>query len=795
MNGRSRSMSAEGAKSSGASLLIRRLGRASWLVVLLGAGATTLLPGTSGGTPIRTAMVVTLVVFFALLLAQLLVAAAGYPRRRLSLLFLVTGVGLWAAGSALVSTSQMVTVVAFPAPGEVLFLASYLGMAAFILLDVPRRRTPTAAIWLEAAVVCCAAVCLAAFVVLAPLAGASERGGLQLLLAILYPLIDLILGTMVLAQMMLRQRDHSLRTLALALGFLGLAVADSSFILSLANGDYTSNLALDVLWAVGFAAIGGGACARPSPAEARQIQPNRVGVLPLAAALAVVALVLRPGGAIGWYITVPAIITLVATGARLVLALNEAQGAAESLRLSLTDELTGLPNRRALMIAADAALKNGLPLGFILLDLDGFKDINDSLGHAVGDEVLIALALRLRTTMDQRILVARLGGDEFALLVPSQDELWLFEIAQRVRTVLKNPLRIDNIDLSIDASVGVTVHGTDDASSTDLLRRADIAMYEAKQSRSGVLLFDTSQDGFSRQRLRRGEELRQALIEGQLVVWYQPQVDARTRQVVGMESLVRWWHPIEGLLSPIAFLPDARRAGLMAALTEVVMRRVIADTLRWVAAGFTFRVAINIAPPELVGGQTLPMLFEALRQTGLPGDNLLIEVTEDSFLSDPERAREALHQLRAHDVQISIDDYGTGFSSLAYLRDLPVQELKMDRSFVSTVVQDERSRMIVQTTTQMAHALGLRLVAEGVEDVETAAELIPLGVDLFQGYHFARPMAAGDVGPWVRRWSKEHGLKAPDLLDLAPMRSESVGVGFETRRGRPGRQRRLPDQR
>ncbi|HEY8717830.1 bifunctional diguanylate cyclase/phosphodiesterase [Pengzhenrongella sp.] len=786
-------MRARGLQSPATGRLIRRLGPISWLVVLLGAGSTLFLPGTAEGTPIRTAMVITLAVFFVVLFAQLLLAVTHYRSRRLSLVFLAAGVGLWAAGSATVSAGQTVAEVTFPAPGEVFFLASYLGMAAFLLLDVPRRAMPTATIWLEAAVVCGAAACLAAFAVLTPLSGTFARGGVTLLLAILYPLIDLVLGTMVLAQLMLRQRGLSVRTIALALGFAGLAVADSSFVLSLSSDSYTSSLALDAVWGFSFAAIVGSACAPRTTATPPEIVRQRSALLPVAAALAVVVLVLHPGGVIGWCVMAPAILTLVCTGARMVLALHEAQGAAEALRLSLTDELTGLPNRRALMAAADKVLRGGAQLGLALLDLDGFKDINDTLGHAVGDDVLTSLAHRLRDELGAQggILVARLGGDEFALLLTGADGLGLFEVAQRARGILKNRLRVDNLDLSIDASVGITVREAGDTSAIELLRRADIAMYEAKSTGAGVLLFDASQDGFSRQRLRRGEDLRQAIAENHLIVWYQPQVDARTRQVLAMEALVRWHHPTEGMLSPMTFLPDARRAGLMPALTEAVMRHVIADARRWIDEGFTFRVAMNCAPPELVGGIVLPMLFEALERAGLPGDALLIEVTEDSFLADPERAREALFELRAHDVETSIDDYGTGFSSLAYLRDLPVQELKMDRSFVSTILTDERSLMIVQTTTQMAHALGLRLVAEGMEDAETAARLTTMGVDVFQGYHISRPMPPDDVAPWIRQWlaaGDEPGVPAQ-----ADAPDRPVATGVERAGGRADRGLQLPD--
>ena len=732
--------------------LIGRLGHASWVVPLVGFAVSRVLPGSSDGAPVRLAVFITLAVFFVALLARLLLSAARHRDRRLSLLILAAGVGLWAAGSVTVSASQTVEAVTFPAPGEVLYLVSYLGIAAFLLLDVPGRVMATATVWLEAAVVCGAAVCLAAFAVLTPLSGTFAHGGLALLLAVLYPLIDLVLCMTVLAQMMLHQRDRSLRTFALIGGFLCLAVADGSFIAGLSSDAYTSSVALDTLWGAGFAAIVGAACARRVD-SARLVELQHTGLLPAAAGLAVVVLVLRPAGVIGWLVASPAVLTLVCTGARMVIALREARGAAEALRLSVTDELTGLPNRRALLAAADDALRQGVPLGLALLDLDGFKDVNDTLGHGVGDEVLISLALRIRAALAPEVVVARLGGDEFALLVPGDDEVGLMEIAQRMRVVLQTALRVESIDLSIDASVGITVRRVDDTSPIELLRRAEIAMYEAKLSREGVLAFDPSQDGFSRQRLRRAEELRQAISADHLVVWYQPQVEARTRRVVAMEALVRWQHPVEGLLQPMTFLPDARRAGLMPALTEAVIRQVMRDARRWLDAGFTFRVAITFAPPELVGGALLPALFRALADAGLPGHCLLVEVTEDSLLADPERAREALCELRAHEVETSIDDYGTGFSSLAYLRDLPVQELKMDRSFVSTIVDDERSRMIVLATTQMAHALGLRLVAEGIEDAPTAAQLFAMGVDVFQGYHIARPMPAGDVGPWVRTWS------------------------------------------
>ena len=740
---------------------VHRLGLAAWVVAALGAASTLVLPGPDNGAPVRYALVVTLLTFFVLQVGRLLLAAAHEPGRRLALLFLTAGVALWAAGAATVSASQAVEMVSFPAPGEALYLLSYLGMVAFLLLDVAGRRLPTAAVWLEASVVCGAAACIAAFGVLTPLADHFDRGGVTLLLAILYPLIDLVLGTMVLAQMLLRQRDRSWRTAGLALAFLGLAVADSSFLVSLDHDSYSTSVLLDILWGASFAVLVGAACSRPRPASGRGRENLHARTLVAAATVALLVLVLHPGGTIGWCVTLPAIVTLVGAGARMVLALHEARGAAEALRLSLTDELTGLPNRRAVLAQADEALRARRPLGFMLLDLDGFKDINDSLGHGTGDEVLITVAGRMRDAMPSDVAVARLGGDEFALLAMTDDELELLEVAHRVREVLLAPLHIDSLDLAIGASIGITVVTEADTSATDLLRRADVAMYEAKESRAGALLYDTTQDGYSRQRLRRGEELRHAISNGELVLWYQPQVDAVSRRVTAMEALVRWQHPREGLLSPMVFLSEARRAGLMPALSDAVMRMVVADTEAFVAAGYTFRVAMNCAPPELLGGQLLPRLYEELAAAGLPGDSVLIEVTEDSFLSDPERARDALYDLRAHQVQASIDDYGTGFSSLAYLRDLPVQELKIDRSFVATLAVDDRTRLIVETTTQMAHAMGLRVVAEGVEDERTASELVAMKVDVLQGYHIAAPMPPEQIGTWLRQWALASTVPAP----------------------------------
>ncbi len=435
------------------------------------------------------------------------------------------------------------------------------------------------------------------------------------------------------------------------------------------------------------------------------------------------------------------------------MALRDSRVAGEAFQLAQTDDLTGLPNRRAVLKALDDGIAAQRPLGLMLLDLDGFKEVNDTLGHSAGDTLLELVALRMRESLPPEILLARIGGDEFAILVYEDDELDLLERAQAIRQTLLAPAKVDGMDLAMHASLGITIREPGDARAADMLRRSDVAMYEAKVTRSGAQLYDAQRDEFSRQRLRMGEELRRALRKGHVVTWYQPKIDAVTQMTVGMEALVRWEHPERGMIPPMAFLSVARRSGLMQELSEVVALKAVADAARWQRAGLDLNVAINLAPSELLSGKLLPILYEAIESAGIPAHVITVEVTEDTFLADPERAREILLDVRRHGLKTSIDDYGTGFSSLAYLRDLPVTELKMDRSFVATVCTDDRSRLIVASTIDMAHALDLRVVAEGVESAAVTAEVIALGVDLLQGYHQSPPMPGDQVEGWVRQWN------------------------------------------
>ena len=694
---------------------------------------------------------VALPAFFLLLLARLALAARREPRRRAALGALALAVVAWAGGAAVLNAAGMPQEITFPAPGEWLFVTCAVALAVWLLLDLPARSAVPPDAWLDALVVCGGAVSAAGVLLVTPVADGFARQGVPLLVALVYPMLDVCLLALLLGQVVLGARGRSRRTALVAGGLLALTAADASLVVNLSAGTYRYGVLLDVVWTLAFLLLVSAACRAPAPSDVVRGRTTTGRLTVGAAAVAVAVLVLLPAGEARWLLSAPAVVTLAAAATRMYRAVQQARGAAEAYRLSLTDDLTGLPNRRAVTRWLARHLPGGPSVGLLLLDLDGFKEVNDGLGHSAGDALLQILAARVDNAADDGALVARLGGDEFAILFPHGDALRIVEAAHHVRSVVRKPAVVDGMELIVDCSIGAVVSGDGppDPAPGDLLRRADVAMYQAKSTRAGVLLYDAAKDEFSRQRLELAEELRRGIAGGELELWYQPQVDTATGRPLAVEALVRWRHPVRGVLAPGAFLAAARRSGLMPALTEATIRTAVADAARWRDLGTDVKVALNIAPAELLAADVMSTLVDLVAAAGLPAERLVVEVTEDSFLAEPERARLVLSDLRGAGLEVSIDDYGTGFSSLAYLRDLPVNELKIDRSFVARVNTDRRSLMIVSTTTDLAHGLGLRVVAEGVEDEETARRLHQLGVDVLQGYHLARPMPREDVDAWL----------------------------------------------
>jgi diguanylate cyclase (GGDEF)-like protein len=701
--------------------------------------------------PNRVAVMVFCAVFFGILLTRLAVAIRQRTRGWVPLVALMSGVTLWAAESALLQTGQSGPHAQdHLASGEVAFLATYVILVVYLMLDADQRPTRAMATWLETAVICGGSASLAGTLLLLRLGGGVE--GVPLLVALFYPVADIVLALLVIGQVGLRMRASNRTSWQMCFGFMLLAVADASFVDNVIHGSSGASTVTIVIWGLGFGQLVSAACRRSvqqAIAPARELPAT---VLIVATVAAVAVLVLRPGGILGMTLLGVAIATLLAAGARMLVALRDARLAAEAFALAQTDELTLLPNRRGVLRRIDEQLKADEPLALMIMDLNGFKEINDTLGHAAGDVILHMSAQRMRAVVPSASLIGRLGGDEFALVVAETDEINLLEIANTALEALRQPAVTHGIELVVDASVGIAVREQVDNNCSDLLRRADVAMYQAKTSGSGVLLYDQGRDEFSRERLRLVEELRHGTEEGQLVLWYQPQIDAATQEICGLEALVRWQHPRRGLVPPAAFLPVARHAGLMPAVSEAVIRRAAADMRGWQEADLAIRVALNCPPPELLSGVFVRQLLGVIAQYGLDSEDFIVEVTEDSFIGDPHRAREIVLDIREEGLGISIDDYGVGFSSLAYLRDLPIDELKVDRSFVASSTSDPRTEMIVDSTIKMAHALDLRVVAEGVEDPATAAMLVAAGVDVLQGFHIARPMPADQVIRWIAEW-------------------------------------------
>ena len=437
---------------------------------------------------------------------------------------------------------------------------------------------------------------------------------------------------------------------------------------------------------------------------------------------------------------------------------------------ALHDSLTGLANRALLRAHLQAAVTHAERTGggvvLIMLDLDHFKEINDTLGHSVGDELLIDVARRLHGSVRQdQAFISRLGGDEFAVVAAIDGvgdlQQSAAQLAKRLSWVLQEPTTLAGVRVDIQASMGIALMPEHGVTIDDLLARADVALYAAKEVRGGWSFYEPARDQHTPQRLGLLAELRDGLERGELVLHYQPKCETRSGQVIGMEALVRWQHPVRGLLSPDDFIPIAEQTGLIGPLTLVVLTQAAEQLRRWLDAGLRLHVAVNISVRHLTDLSLPAQVEQILRTHQVPAALMTLEVTESTIMKDPTRAVTVLAMLRTLGVKIAVDDYGTGYSSLAYLKRLAVDELKIDKSFIFGMLAGDDSPVIVRSTIELGHNLGLLVTAEGVENAQTWQELLPLGCDVVQGYHISRPMPGGKTIDWVRAWQPPLHTAAP----------------------------------
>jgi diguanylate cyclase (GGDEF)-like protein len=436
--------------------------------------------------------------------------------------------------------------------------------------------------------------------------------------------------------------------------------------------------------------------------------------------------------------------------------------AAENRHMALHDTLTGLPNRTLLLDRAGQALaaagRSGLAVAILMLDLDRFKEINDTLGHRYGDGLLTIVAQRLQEILRDTDTAVRLGGDEFAVLAvdlagPEEAR----QVAERVQAALHQPFVVNDVTLDIEASVGVAIaptHGTDIDS---LLRCADVAMYVAKVSRSGIEVYDSLHDQHTPERLALLGDLRRALEQpGQLSLHYQPKLSIDGVTVAGVEALIRWAHPTRGQISPVEFIPVAEGTGLIHPLTAFTLELALRQARTWSDAGHAIPVAVNISTRCLLDLGLPDKIAGLLQEHGVPAELLRLEITESTLMADPSRAMTVLTRLADQGIRLSIDDFGTGFSSMSYLKRLPVDELKVDRSFVKDMTTQAADHVLVRSVVELGHNLGLHVVAEGVETADTLRALADLGCDVAQGYLLGRPMPADEIDAWL----SAHGTAA-----------------------------------
>ena len=623
-------------------------------------------------------------------------------------------------------------------------------LVAMVLLVRSRLDRLPLALGLDGVVAALGAATIAALLV-PELGGGSAQPAMMLA----RPVADVVLLTLVLGAVWLFRSSPPPSLLIMAGSLVVIGSADCIYAAQVARGSFDIGGLVDAAWIAAATALALAPGWRERPGIARVPTTSSRPAAPLIAAAAVISVLVAASSAgVSPVVGCLAVATLVAALCRQATTFSEARHAGEQAHLAQTDELTALLNRRGFYHLAAPVLSSGGPrdpgqprCALLLLDLNHFKDFNDSLGHAAGDELLCRVAAQLSASIREEDILARLGGDEFALILPDVGIDRATQTAVALTAALEQIEVVDELPVQISASIGIALgpeHGRDLGS---LLRHADIAMYRAKYDQARYLVYtpEAEKRPATRYGLKLLAQLRDAIAHGDLTVHYQPKLRFTTGEVVGVEALVRWNHPERGLLYPDQFLPLAQHNALMYAMTDLVVQRALDDTAVWHARGHRVPVAINLCPPSLADLDLPARLDDALRRKGLTSAALGVEITEDFFLGNLDRGRHVVDGLHRLGITIAIDNFGSGNCSLNHFRHLPINEVKLDRSLIASITEDPRVAAIVRSVIDLSRTLGLTTVAEGVETPATAAMLTGYGCDIAQGRHYFQPLTATKI--------------------------------------------------
>jgi diguanylate cyclase (GGDEF)-like protein len=634
-----------------------------------------------------------------------------------------------------------------------LYPTCYIGIVG--LARVRERRVP-ARMWLDGIIAGTGIAAIGAAIVVRPVMASVSGGTAAVITEMAYPLCDLLLAALVVGVLALRGWRLDRMWGMLGSGFIALAAADCMYALQVAGGASAPSALTNMAYDIGVMLLALAAWQPGAAVEADTVPSAAVLGIPAAFTMSALGLLIYDHfSRLDPIALALAMVTMVAAFARVALTFRDVRALAETRRQALTDDLTLMPNRRhflqRLRDGIIASRASGTSLALLLIDLDHFKELNDTLGHDAGDQLLRQVGERLHAVLRSTDTAARLGGDEFGVLLGAPcDTASAERVTEKILEAIAEPFPIKAVNLRVTASVGIALFPEHAANDEQLMQHADVAMYEAKTKQSGYACYVSERDNHSLERLTLAGEISRALEEGEIEAHFQPKADASSGRIVGVEALARWRHPTRGLIGPGDFVMVAEQAGLGRALTRRMLALALSQVKAWRDAGLDLHVAVNATVADLQDTGFPAEVAATLVEHGLPPEALVLEVTENMVLADPVRIGDVLAQLGELGLGLSLDDFGTGYSSLTHLKALPVGEVKIDRSFVGRMTSDPVDAAIVEATIQLAHSIGSRVVAEGIEDRVTWSSLVANRCELVQGYALSKPLPAAELEELLR---------------------------------------------